>query len=48
MSNFYVPNVSSAIKIMKKDLKDQTQEEDCEMKEESNQYIQLEFGITDF
>ena len=48
VGNFYVPNVSSAIKIMKKDLKDQTQEEDCEMKEESNQYIQLEFGITDF
>ena len=48
VSNFYVPNVSSSIKIMKKDFKDQTQEADCEMKEETKHDIQLEFGITDF
>ena len=47
VSYFYMPNMSSSIKIMKKNFNDQTQKADFEMKEESKHDIQFEFIITD-
>ena len=48
LSNFYLPNVSSSIKITKRDLEDQFQATDNEMKEDSKNDLLLESGITDF
>ena len=47
VSNFYIPNVSSSIKISKRDLENELQLADCDMEDDADIDFPLESGITD-
>ena len=48
ISNFYIPNISLAFKIEKKDLNEQHPNIDQEMLQDNKDYLILTPGITDF
>ena len=48
VSSFYIPNVSSSIKISKRDLEDELQLADCDMEDYADIDFPLESRITDF
>ena len=48
ISNFYTPNISTAVKIVKKNLDEPLPNIDQEMMEDNESYLMLDSGITDF